>query len=153
MTHGPNYNGSHFCKSDILTKVNCFTRLVVDKVCLTQEVLQKKSRQLVPWCFLCNLTRETNNRLFLHCKFAAQIWNPFLNITSMNWTTPEHTSDMLSCWIRRGGSKSQKRWWKLIPSCVWWSDWKEKNGRGFEDRSNSIHKVKWNCVVSLLFLV
>ncbi|KAG5617977.1 hypothetical protein H5410_017801, partial [Solanum commersonii] len=29
--------------------------------------------------------------------------------------------------------------------------WKERNGRCFEDRSNSIHKVKWNCIVSLLF--
>ncbi|KAG5574498.1 hypothetical protein H5410_054632 [Solanum commersonii] len=64
----------------------------------------------------------------------------------MNWTMPEHTSDLLSCWISRGGSKSQKRWWKLIPSCVWWSIWKERNGRCFEDRSNSIHKVKWNCI-------
>ncbi|KAG5619649.1 hypothetical protein H5410_004867 [Solanum commersonii] len=49
----------------------------------------------VPW--------ETNNHIFLHCKFTAQIWNLFLNITSMNWTMPEHTSDLLSYWIRRGG--------------------------------------------------
>ncbi|KAG5577465.1 hypothetical protein H5410_057599 [Solanum commersonii] len=64
---------------------------------------------------------------------------------------PEHTSDLLSCWIRRGGCKTQKRWWKLIPSCIWWSVWRERNGRCFEDKSNSIHKVKWNCLVSLLF--
>jgi len=151
MTGGPKYNWNYFWKSDIPTKVKCFTWLVIKRACLTEEVLQKKGKQLVPRCFLCNLTGETNNHLFLHCKFTAQIWNLFLNITSMNWTMPEHTSDLLSCWIRRGGSKSQKRWWKLIPSCVWWSVWKERNGRCFEDRSNSIHKVKWNCIVSLLF--
>ena len=64
---------------------------------------------------------------------------------------PEHTSDLLSCWIRRGGSKTQNRWWRIIPSCIWWSVWIERNGRCFEDRSNSIHKVKWNCIVFLLF--
>ncbi|WMV07056.1 hypothetical protein MTR67_000441 [Solanum verrucosum] len=64
---------------------------------------------------------------------------------------PEHTADLLSCWIRRGGSKSQKKWWKMIPSCIWWTIWRERNGRCFEDKSKSINDVKWNCLVSLFF--
>jgi len=27
----------------------------------------------------------------------------------------------------------------------------ERNSRRFEDKSNSIHRVKWNCIVSLFF--
>ena len=80
--------------------------LVSDKKSMSNTRSSKDERQLVPGCFLCNLTAETNNHLFLH-------WNVFLNITIMNWTMQEHTSDLLSCWIRRGGSKSQKRLWKL----------------------------------------
>ncbi|WMV41939.1 hypothetical protein MTR67_035324 [Solanum verrucosum] len=64
---------------------------------------------------------------------------------------PKHTADLLSCWIRRDGSKSQKRWWKIIPHCIWWTVWRERNSRRFEDKSNSIHRVKWNCIVSLFF--
>lgn len=64
---------------------------------------------------------------------------------------PEHTADLLSCWIRRGGSKSQKRWWKIIPHCIWWSVWNERNSRSFEDRSNFIYTVKWNCIISYYF--
>uniref|UniRef100_A0A0V0IIL0 Putative ovule protein n=1 Tax=Solanum chacoense TaxID=4108 RepID=A0A0V0IIL0_SOLCH len=86
-------------------KVKGFTWLVIRRACLTQEVLQKKGRQLVPRCFLCNITGETNKHLFLHCKFTTQLWNLFLNITSTSWTMPEHTSDLLSCWIRRGKIK------------------------------------------------
>ncbi|WMV44216.1 hypothetical protein MTR67_037601 [Solanum verrucosum] len=108
---------------------------------LTQEVLQRKRIQLVPRCFLFMVTEETNKHLFLHCKYTAQLWNLFLNITGYSWAMPEHTTDLLSCWIRRGGSKSQKRWWRLIPSCIWCSVWRERNARCFEDRSNSIHKV------------
>ncbi|KAG5631747.1 hypothetical protein H5410_003464 [Solanum commersonii] len=64
---------------------------------------------------------------------------------------PEHTADLLSCWIRRGGSKSQKAWWRIIPHCIWWTIWKERNSRNFEDRSYSIQKVRWDCIASFYF--
>ncbi|KAG5622018.1 hypothetical protein H5410_007236 [Solanum commersonii] len=64
---------------------------------------------------------------------------------------PEHTADLMSCWIRRGGSKSQKKWWRIIPSCIWWTISKERNGRCFEDKIRSIHDVKWKCLETLFF--
>ena len=72
MTGTPKYNWNYFWKSDIPTKVKCFTGLVIRRACLMGEVLQKKGIKL-PRCFLCNQTWETNNHLFLHCKFTAQI--------------------------------------------------------------------------------
>lgn len=63
------------------TKVKCFTWLVVKKACLTNEVLQKKRRAVITRCFLCNEIGETNNHLFLHCKFTAQLWNLFVSLT------------------------------------------------------------------------
>ncbi|KAG5575094.1 hypothetical protein H5410_055228 [Solanum commersonii] len=68
---------------------------------------------------------ETNNHLFLHCNYTAQIWNLFLSISNLNWTMPERTSNVSRSWVRRGGTKSQKRWWRLIPSCIWSSGRKE----------------------------
>lgn len=49
---------------------------------------------------------ETNIPLFLDCTFTAQLWPLFLNITKTSWTMPEDTADLLSCWMKRGGSKS-----------------------------------------------
>lgn len=123
------------------TKVKCFTWLVVRKACLTHEVLQKKGRVVVTRCFLCNETRETNNHLFLHCKFTAQLWNMFFSLTKTVWTMPEHTADLMSCWMKRGGSKSQKKWWRIIPSCIWWSVWRKRNGRCFEDKISSVQSM------------
>ncbi|KAG5627257.1 hypothetical protein H5410_012475 [Solanum commersonii] len=40
------YHWNYFWKSDIPTKAKCFTGLVIKRACLTQEVLQKKGRQL-----------------------------------------------------------------------------------------------------------
>ena len=118
MAGMPKHLWNYFWKGDIPTKVKCFTWLVIKRACLTQEVLQKKGRQLVPRNFLCNLTSETNSHLFLHWNYTAQIWNLFLSITNLNWTMPERTSNVLKSWVRRGGTKSQKRWWRLLPSCI-----------------------------------
>lgn len=71
-----------------------------------------------------------------------------LSLTEIKWTMPEHASDLLSCWIGGGGSKSKKKWWRLIPSCIWWTIWWERNGRCFENKVNSIQKVKGNCIAA-----
>ncbi|KAG5595861.1 hypothetical protein H5410_037093 [Solanum commersonii] len=44
-------------------------------------------------------------------------------LTELKWTMPEYTTDLLSCWTRRGGSKNQKKWGILIPPCIWWTIW------------------------------
>ena len=59
-------------------------------------------------CLLCKEALETNKHLFMHCEVTTQIWAMFTAIAGINWIMPEHTADLLSCWIRRGGSKSQK---------------------------------------------
>ncbi|WMV52346.1 hypothetical protein MTR67_045731, partial [Solanum verrucosum] len=42
-------------------------------------------------------------------------------------------------------------WWELIPACIWWSLWKERNGRCFEDKRNNIQKIRMNCLSLLYF--
>ncbi|KAG5590371.1 hypothetical protein H5410_040885, partial [Solanum commersonii] len=64
---------------------------------------------------------------------------------------PQHTADLLSCWISRGRRKSKKKWWSIIPSCIWWCIWKERNSRCYDNKANSIEKVKWNCLTTFYF--
>lgn len=77
---GSLYYWNYFWKSIIPTKVKCFTWLVIKRACLPQEVLQKTGRQLVPRCFLSNMTGETNKHHFLHCSFTTKLWSLILNI-------------------------------------------------------------------------
>ena len=85
---------------------------------LHHEKLKGRGFYIASWCSHCNETEETNNHLFLHCKVTTQLWNLFLGLTHTEWTMPEHTADLLSCWISRGGRKSKKKW-SIIPSCIW----------------------------------
>lgn len=116
-----------------------------------QESMPKRKFQIASRCFLCNEEPETNNHLFLHCKVTVQLWSLFFNLTGVKWTTPKHASNLLNCWIRRGGSKSQTRWWRVIPSCICWTVWKERNGRCLDDRLNSMQKTKENCIANFHF--
>jgi len=138
-------------KGNIPTKVKCFTWLVIRRACLTQEKLKKRGFQIVSRCFFCHEKEETNSHLFLHCRVTVQVWHMVLSISQEPWVMPEHTADLLSCWMRRGGSKTQKRWWSIVPTCVWWAIWRERNLRCHENITNSIQKVKENCINMLFF--
>ncbi|XP_015161001.1 uncharacterized protein [Solanum tuberosum] len=141
----------HVWKSMTPTNVKCFAWLVIRKACLTHEILQKKGLPIVSRCMLCSDARETNNYLFLHCKVTSQLWTMFLSLTETKWSMAEHTTDLLSCWIRRGGSKTHKKWWRIIPHCIWWTIWRERNGRNFDDRFNNIQKIKESCITTFYF--
>lgn len=97
------------------TKAKCFAWLVIRKACLTHEILQNKGLSIVSRCMLCSEARETNNHLFLHYKVTSQLWTLFLSLTETKGSMPEHTVNLLGCWIRRGGSKTQKKWCRIIP--------------------------------------
>lgn len=124
---------------------------MIKRTCLTHEALQRRGVRIDSRCFFCDEYAETNSHLCLHCKVTAQLWSLFFNLTGIRWTMSKHTTDLLSCWTRRGGSKSQKRWWKAVPSCIWWTVWKKTNGRCFEDRFSSIQKIKESCNANLHF--
>ncbi|WMV24694.1 hypothetical protein MTR67_018079 [Solanum verrucosum] len=64
---------------------------------------------------------------------------------------PEHIADLHSCWVRRGGSTSQKKWWSMIPSCIWWTIWRERNKRCMENTVESVQKIKWRCMKTFCF--
>lgn len=57
------------------TKAKCFTWLVVRKVCLTHERLQRTKFHIACRCFLCCEKGETSSHIFLHCKFTSQLWS------------------------------------------------------------------------------
>ncbi|KAG5578524.1 hypothetical protein H5410_058658 [Solanum commersonii] len=92
------------------------------RACSTHEKLKRRGFSMLLGA-LSNETEETNNHLFLHCKVTTQL----------------------------GGRKSKKKWWSIIPSCIWWCIWKERNSRCYDNKANSIEKVKWNCLTTFYF--
>ncbi|KAG5584231.1 hypothetical protein H5410_044665 [Solanum commersonii] len=97
------------------------------------------------------LKTEVNGHLFLHCKIATDLWNMFVCILGVNWTMPRTTFEVLTHWQGIGKRGSKEDWWKNIPACIWWTLWKERNGRCYEGKVSSPQEIKMRCLSLLYF--
>lgn len=134
-------------------KISCFVWLVCRKAFPTHEVLQRRGKQICSRCFMCTLDAE-----IVICFFTAKqlqicgtCSSVCLECTGWFQKLPEE------CLIvgKGLGEENQRRtggnWWEMIRACVWWTLWKERNARGFEDKSNNLQKIKMNCLSLLYF--
>lgn len=72
------------------------------------------------------------DHLFLHCKVVCALWNAFFNRLMLSWVMPSRMTDLFAYWWT-GGRFHSVVMWKIVPSCLLWYLWKERNDRNFED--------------------
>ena len=91
---------------------------------------------------MCKRNGESVDHLFLHCPFAVDLWSMVLGLFGVSWVMPRTVLGLLGCWQ---GSFSRHRngyIWSIIPHCLMWCLWRERNSRCFEDYENSIPDLK-----------
>ncbi|KAG5585519.1 hypothetical protein H5410_045953 [Solanum commersonii] len=71
--------------------------------------------------------------------------------TRVNWTMPRTTFEVLTHWQGIGKRGSKEDWWKNIPGCIWWTLWKERNGRCFKGKVSNPEEIKMGCLSLLYF--
>ncbi|KAM3251621.1 hypothetical protein P3L10_005691 [Capsicum annuum] len=138
-------------KVKIPYKVACFSWVVARKAVLTHEVLKKRGFHLCSKCYMCEEESETIIHLFLHCKLTVQLWRIFLNLKGIMWVMPRDTVEVLECWNKYSTHSEHKERWKIVPACIWWTVWKERNQRCFEDNYSSTQKLKMKCLALFYF--
>ncbi|XP_060197502.1 probable glycosyltransferase At3g07620 [Lycium barbarum] len=139
-------------KNKIPYKVNCFSWLLAKEAVLTHENLNKRGFHLCSRCYLCGEQAETVNHLFfLHCKVTDQLWQFFLKIKKINWVKSGSIKEVMKCWNRDGNAAKKEERWKIVPASIWWTVWKERNQRCFEDKQSSKQKMKMNCLAIYYF--
>ncbi|KAG5606996.1 hypothetical protein H5410_028488, partial [Solanum commersonii] len=57
----------------------------------------------------------------------------------------------LACWNRDGNQSGHRERWKIVPACIWWTIWLERNQRCFENKSCSMEKMKLKCLALFYF--
>ena len=87
---------------------------------------------------MCKCNGELVDHLFLHCPVAMDLWSMVFGLFGVSWVMPQLVVGLLACGLGRFGRHWIGNIWRIIPHCLMWCLWKERNGRCFEDIKRSV---------------
>ena len=129
-------------KSKVPSRVAFFSWTAALGKILTIDNLRKRGLILVDWCYLCRESGESPDHILLHRKLARELWDLVFVLFGVQWVMPRTVLDLLSCWQGSSGSSRTSMVLRVVPQCVFWCVWKERNARHFEDTKTSILEMK-----------
>uniref|UniRef100_A0A0V0ISS7 Putative ovule protein n=1 Tax=Solanum chacoense TaxID=4108 RepID=A0A0V0ISS7_SOLCH len=98
---------------------------------------------------MCKKEAETPRHLLLHCEVASELWSMFFCLSGINWTTPLTVKDAYESWSLWKVDKAIKKIWIMIPACIFWCIWLERNKRCFDGESTALGILKTRCTENL----
>uniref|UniRef100_A0A2N9I4J4 Reverse transcriptase domain-containing protein n=1 Tax=Fagus sylvatica TaxID=28930 RepID=A0A2N9I4J4_FAGSY len=107
---------------------------------LTCDNLMRRGYIMAGWCCMCRHDGESGNHLLIHCTMASDLWHLILRSFGVIWVFPSNIADLLFGWFNCFG-KPKSSVWNLVPLCLMWTIWRERNSRIFEDEEHSIPKL------------
>jgi hypothetical protein len=109
---------------------------------LTTDNLRKRGFILQDWCCMCKQSGESVDHLFLHCLVATDLWSMVFGMFGVQWVMPHTVLDLFHGWLGKFGRHDTTKVWKMIPHCLIWCLWRERNARHFEDSERSLPELK-----------
>ena len=89
---------------------------------------------------LCKGDDESMDHLFNYCWAARRLRSLVFRAVGIDWVFPNRVLDLLFGWWNWFGKKSSSVW-NLIPSCLMWTIWWERNNRTFENKELTMDKL------------
>ena len=130
-------------------RVRFFIWLAAWNKILPCDNLSKRGYTLVSWCCMCRRNGETVGHLLIHCSVVTALWSWILEVFGIAWVLPHSVSNLLFSWWNALGRHSSDVW-NLVPLCLMWTVWKDRNSRIFEDVSSTDIQLR-DCLASSLF--
>jgi hypothetical protein len=115
---------------------------------LTLDNLRKRQVVVVNRCYMCKKDGESIDHLLLHCEVAHALWCNIFSRLGLSWVMPRCVSDLCACWCSSGRTRSAVVW-KMMPICIFWTLWRERNNRCFEDVESSMEVIIASFLYSL----
>ncbi|KAG2724440.1 hypothetical protein I3760_01G016600 [Carya illinoinensis] len=91
---------------------------------------------------MCKKDGESVNHLFLHCEVSRFLWDEVLSWTGLHWVMPKDVVDLMVGWKGLKGCKKAASVWKMIPPCLMWCLWIERNRRCFDDKERTLEDLR-----------
>jgi hypothetical protein len=99
---------------------------------LTADNLMRRGYHLAGWCCMCRRDGETTNHLLIHCEVASGLWSFVFRKFGILWVLPGCVRDLFFGWYN-GLGKLHSKIWNMVPLCLLWTLWRERNSRIFEN--------------------
>ncbi|TMW85959.1 hypothetical protein EJD97_022184 [Solanum chilense] len=64
---------------------------------------------------------------------------------------PRRASQAIESWNNEGSGSRDLNRWKIVPTVIWWTIWKERNLRCFEGISSLLHRIKMNYIITFCY--
>ncbi|KAF3642556.1 hypothetical protein FXO37_22454 [Capsicum annuum] len=77
---------------------------------------------------------------------ATEVWNMFLSVFGLQWAMPRTVRELFMCWSIWKVGKSMRRIWSMIPACIWWCLWLERNQRCFDGIATASSDLMARCL-------
>ena len=129
-------------RQKIPSRVAFFVWIAALGKCLMIDNLQKRKVWILDWCCMCKYNGELVDHLFLHCLVAMDLWSMVLGLFGVSWVMPKSVVGLLACWQGWFGRHRNDHIWIIVPHCLMWCLWRERNSRCFEDSERSIPDLK-----------
>lgn len=98
------------------------------------DMLNHKGMNLYSSCALCGDSPETQDHLLLHCRIATKIWSAVTPAHNWSWVLSASVLALSHTWSYNFGSITGNVVWDVIPAAVFWTLWRERDCRIFEDK-------------------
>jgi hypothetical protein len=97
---------------------------------------------------MCKRDGEFVDHLLLHCDVVSALWSVLFSRLGMSWVMPRRVINLFACWwfSRRHRSAAV---WKMVPTCIFWTIWRERNNKSFEDLERSLDDIIFSFFHSL----
>jgi hypothetical protein len=135
-------------KSKAPPRVAFFVWTAVHSKILTLDNLGRRGLVVVNRCWLCESDVESVDHLLLHCAVARDLWIAFFARFGLCWVMPRSVKELLASWWTAGRTRSAVVW-KMVPHCILWCIWRERNNRCFEGLSRTREELLHLFLVTL----
>lgn len=85
---------------------------------------------------------ENVDYLLLHCPIAFEMWSMVFCLFGIHWVLPSQVKVLLASWQGSFGRHCNVTIWRLVPHCLMWCIWQERNAQSFEGCERSTLEFK-----------
>jgi len=89
------------------------------------------------WWIYVACASKTGNRWITF--FFIAMWITLFTRFGLSWVMPDKVFDLFGCWWTSG--RPSAAIWKMVPTCLLWCVWNERNNRCFEDLERSLEDI------------